>query len=149
MRTTEVQQLLEMISALSTRTFPTGAADVWRKVLHDVDPDDAEKAVIEIFMQPEAYPSTQLPGAVRRIALRIKDQREAAGRRALTAQAAAAPPNETYLAFRAELARRLGARSAQPTRVMAPDTASPTLTESEITEDRRAAELRRLASWAA
>lgn len=150
MKTTEVQQLLEMITALNGRGFPEGAADVWRKILSDVNADDAERAVIEIFSQPESLPSTQLPGAIRRLAIRMRDQRDAAARRALPATAATAPPNAEYLAARAALVQRFGERGGQPQRVVLPDTSSPISSESEITEDaRRAAQIRLAHAWAA
>ncbi len=131
----EVEDLLLKVGGFEFRPIPPGAAEAWWGLLRTTDPEDARQAVEEHYRMPGAtlIRPADILGRVRV----VRERREAA-ERAQKRELDTATPQCTPEVKEAALAQlRALARDnwSMEARLAKPDTATPTLPDSSITED--------------
>jgi hypothetical protein len=137
----EVRDLLTLIEGFERRTFPASAVDAWLSIMAPVEYRDALQAVRDHFDAAEPIRDPVQPGPIKRRAKLIAELRESRTR--AIAAPNCAPPNQEYLARRAELAQRFGDTSRALRRPRAPraEDRRPVDADSSVTNEARNAAL--------
>lgn len=143
MRANEIKTVMDTIAGFDGRTWPPGSDTAWAAIVGRYPLADVIQAVREHYATNE---KRIMPVNIRTRCIQLREIREAAEARALPQ----APPTVTEVGkqAQAEIARivaRVAGRTERATRSpAAPDVASPTVPDSEVTEAARREQMARL-----
>lgn len=145
MNRTDVQRVLAFIEGFERRAFPVSAVDAWLAIMAPLQVADVMQAAVEHFDSAEPIQGGVQPGPLKRRAIVIAEVRERAAKRAIEPASTYTPPNDEYRRAMAELVAKFGDANRPVRRPMRASATHPTAPDSQITEQRRAASLHRLA----